>query len=108
GGRLGDSSPDGAALPSAISPYGLAADALGNVAFSDTVNAAFQPEFQVGVTSVVRVVTSQSQLKTLAGGTPQPAPAGTPARDAWLWNPSALAFNRAGELFIAERGPCLI
>jgi trimeric autotransporter adhesin len=100
GGRLGGSSPDGAALPSAISPYGLAADARGNLAFADTVNAAFA--------SAVRVVTSQSQLKTLAGGTPKPAPAGISARDGWLWNPSAIAFNSAAELLIAEMGPCLI
>ena len=59
---------------------------------------------------MVREVTAQATptLITLAGATPKPAPDGTPARDAWLLNPAAIAFNPTGDLFIAETGSCLI
>jgi uncharacterized protein (TIGR03437 family) len=83
-----------------ISPYGLAADSRGNIAFADSTN--------LGFARVVREVTAQSTLKTLAGGSPKPAADGTPARDAWFLNPVGMAFNRAGDLYIAESDACLI
>lgn len=99
GGQIA-SSPDGPALPSGISPYGLTVDSAGNIAFAESTNAGFA--------RVVREVTAQSTLKTLAGGSPKPAPDGTPVRDAWFVRPVAIAFNRAGDLYIAESDACLI
>jgi uncharacterized protein (TIGR03437 family) len=97
GGQDGENiSPDGPAVPSSIKPLGLAVDAHGNVAFADNDG------------TLVRVVTTQSMLQTLAGANPKPAPDGTPALAAWFINPVAIAFNAAGDLYIAEAGPCLI
>ncbi len=76
------------------SPYGLAVDARGNIAYAED--------------GMIRQVSAGSAPRTLAGGSPKAAPDGTPARDAWLLNPTGLAFNRTGDLFIAESGPCLI
>ena len=86
-----------------INPGSLAADTHGNVAFTDTLQSTIATN--VGV---VREVTAQSTLINLAGAAPKPAPDGTPARDAWLLNPTSITFNRAGDLFIAEFGSCLI
>jgi uncharacterized protein (TIGR03437 family) len=94
GGPASSASPDGPPLQTAINPQTIAADAHGNVAFTDG--------------SAVREVTAQPTLQTVAGGAPKPAPDGTPARDAWLLNPLGIAFNPAGDLFIAETGACLI
>jgi uncharacterized protein (TIGR03437 family) len=94
GGPGPSTSPDGPPLQTFINPQTIAADAHGNVAFTDG--------------SAVREVTAQPTLQTLAGGAPKPAPDGTPARDAWLLNPLGIAFNPAGDLFIAETGVCLI
>jgi uncharacterized protein (TIGR03437 family) len=78
----------------------IAADAAGNVAFAESPNGNFA--------SRIRVLTPQATLKVLAGGAPKPAPGGIPARDAWFLLPSAIAVNRAGDLFVAEAGACLI
>jgi uncharacterized protein (TIGR03437 family) len=96
GGSIASCSPDGPALPSGIDPLGLAVDAHDNIAFAD------------GCGISVREVTAQSMLQTLAAGSPQPAPDGTPARSAWFLKPVAIAFNGGGELYIAEAGPCLL
>ncbi len=98
GGPAFSPTSDGPPLMTAIHPGSIASDAHGNVAFTDTLPA----------NPVVREVTAQATLITLAGGTPRPAPDGTPARDAWLLYPAAIAFNRTGDLFIAETGSCLI
>jgi hypothetical protein len=90
------SSPDGPALPSAIFPQGLAVDGHGNIAFAD------------GNANVVRQVTLRAAIQTLAGGNPKPAPDGTPARAVWLVDPVAIAFDKGGDLYIAEAGACLI
>jgi uncharacterized protein (TIGR03437 family) len=103
GGPVSSPSPDGPPLQTAISPTSLAADTHGNVAFTDTLRSTIAT-----TVGVVREVTAQSTLINLAGATPKPAPDGTPARDAWLLNPTSIAFNRAGDLFIAEFGSCLI
>ena len=103
GGPVTSPSPDGPPLQTAISPTSLAADTHRNVAFTDTLRSTIATN--VGV---VREVTAQSTLINLAGATPKPASDGTPARDAWLLNPTSIAFNRAGDLFIAEFGSCLI
>ena len=101
GGPASSSSPDGPPLQTAIQPGTVAADTHGNVAFTESLSYPT-------TTDAVREVTAQSTLTTLAGATPKPAPDGTPAREAWLINPSGIAFNRAGDLFIAEAGTCLI
>jgi uncharacterized protein (TIGR03437 family) len=100
GGQAGPNSPDGPSLPSSLRPYGLAVDQRGNVAFAESAGFVFA--------GVLRQVTAQATLRTLAGGSPKPAPDGTSARDAWFLNPVGIAFNRAGELYIAEWGACLI
>jgi uncharacterized protein (TIGR03437 family) len=83
-----------------LTTYGIAADGRGNIAFADSPNSAYANR--------IRLLTPQSTLRTIAGGAPQPAPDGTPARDAWFLSPTALALNRAGDLFVAESGSCLI
>jgi uncharacterized protein (TIGR03437 family) len=98
GGPAFSPTSDGPALLTAIHPGSIAADAHGNVAFTDSVPG----------TPVVREVTTQASLITLAGATPKPAPDGTPARDAWFLDPAAIALNRTGDLFIAETGSCLV
>jgi hypothetical protein len=102
GGPAFSASPDGPPLQTAILPGTIAADNHGNVAFTESL-----PYNSAG-TDAVREVTAQATLITLAGAAPKPAPDGTPARDAWLINPTSIAFNRAGDLFIAEAGVCLI
>ena len=83
-----------------LTTYSLAADPAGNIAFTDSPNGNFA--------SRIRLLTSQSTFRIVAGGSPKPAPAGTPARDAWFLSPTAIAFNRAGDLYLAEGGACLI
>jgi uncharacterized protein (TIGR03437 family) len=83
-----------------LDPSGLAADAAGNIAFADSPNGTFA--------SRLRVLTPQSTFKIVAGGSPKPAPNGTPARDAWFLSPTAIAVNRAGDIYLAEGGDCLI
>jgi sugar lactone lactonase YvrE len=100
GGQLGQTSPDGPALPAAIAPAGLAADSRGNVAFADSPNGVDG--------SLIREVTAQASLVTLGGAMPQPAPDGTAAKSAWFISPAAIAFDHEGKLLIAETGPCLI
>ena len=102
GGPASSSSPDGPPLQTAIVPGVIAADTHGNVAFTESL------PYPAGTTDAVREVTAQATLTTLGGATPKPAPDGTAARDAWLINPTGIAFNRAGDLFIAEAGTCLI
>lgn len=83
-----------------LSTSSIAADPAGNVAFADSPNGVYA--------SRLRVMTPEAGLKTIAGATPKPAPNGISARDAWLLSPTAIAVNRAGDLFIAESGACLI
>jgi uncharacterized protein (TIGR03437 family) len=101
GGSASSSSPDGPPLQTNIAPGTIAADAHQNLAFTDT-----RPYPASG--AVIREVTAQATLVTLAGANPEPAPDGTSARDAWFLNPAAIAFNPSGDLFIAETGSCLI
>jgi uncharacterized protein (TIGR03437 family) len=79
-----------------------ALDGEGNIAYSDSVFSSGQFRYRV------LEFTAQSDVKVLAGDTPKPAPDGMAARDAWLLGPSAIAFNRAGDLYIAEQHACLI
>jgi uncharacterized protein (TIGR03437 family) len=98
------SSPDGPALPSVIHPSLLAVDAQGNVAFADTF------EFVNHYLSLaeIREVSANSKLQTLAGSAPRIVPDGTPLLNAWFEQPSAIAFSRTGDLYVAEFRACLI
>jgi uncharacterized protein (TIGR03437 family) len=57
---------------------------------------------------VIQEFSSQSVLTTLAGGSPQPAPDGTPLSQAWFLGPLSIAFSHTGDLFVAEDQACLI
>ena len=103
GGATGPSSPDGPALPSVILPSYITADAQGNVGFVDVQHGSVDSSLVE-----VREVTAQSTLKTLAGANPQPAPDGTPVRNAWFLGPSSIAFDQSGNLYLAESQVCLI
>jgi uncharacterized protein (TIGR03437 family) len=98
------SSPDGPALNTVIYPFALAVDARGNIGFADT----FTPVNHYLTLNEVRVVTSDGQLKTLAGANPQIAPDGTPLKSAWFLSPTSVAFSRSGDLYIAENRSCKI
>jgi uncharacterized protein (TIGR03437 family) len=97
-----NSSLDGPALPSNITPSWLSVAGNANIAFSDS--------FQVPYNAIleVREVTAQSMLVTLAGANPQPAPDGTPLNKAWFFSPSSLAFDPSGNLYIADFQACQI
>jgi uncharacterized protein (TIGR03437 family) len=97
------SSPDGPALPSALTPSNLTVDAQGNIAFLDS---SFVNLYLYDVE--LREVTPQSTLKTLAGSLPAAAPDGTAARSAWFLNPNSIAFDHSGNLYIAESYTCKI
>jgi len=55
---------------------------------------------------LIREITSQAMIQTIAGGQPQPAPDGTAALSAWFIQPNSIAFDRAGELYIGQS--CII
>jgi uncharacterized protein (TIGR03437 family) len=86
---------DGPALESFLnsisSPY---ADSSGNVFFTDH--------------NRLRKLTPDATIETVAGGAPISAPDGTSATDAWLANPSAIALNKAGQVYIFEQATCLL
>jgi len=83
GGYKGDGGP---AIKAEIGmPAGIAVDAAGNVFFSDRQN------------SVVRKITVDNQIRTVAGG----GPAGTTA-EAGLRTPTGIALDSAGNLYIAD------
>ncbi len=45
---------------------------------------------------------SADGVTIVAGANPRPAPDGTPAADAWLLSPGAIAFDSAGALYVTE------
>jgi uncharacterized protein (TIGR03437 family) len=104
GGQGYASSPDGPTLPSVINPSLLAVDAQGNIAFADTF--VFVNHYLA--LAEIREITPASQLRTLAGNAPQIVPDGTPLSSAWFEQPSAIAFSRTGDLYLAEFRACLI
>ncbi len=89
-------------MPSTISPSYLTVDPHGNVGFVDA--------FQLFYSSLIEIreVTPQFTLKTLAGANPQPAPDGTPLRNAWFLGLISIAFDSSGNLYVAEVQDCLI
>ncbi|HJQ27266.1 MAG TPA: gluconolaconase [Blastocatellia bacterium] len=69
-------------------PFGVAADRRGNVLVSD------------GATSRIRLITPQGEVKTIAGA--GEGYADGPALEAQFNTPSAIAFDAAGNLIIAD------
>ncbi len=88
-----DSTGDGGPATSAAIhlPVGVAVDGAGNIYFSEYVNHR------------VRRVNPAGIISTIAGtGTPGPLGDGGPANQAQLYSPSGLAFDSAGNLYIAD------
>ncbi len=82
---------DGPALKTEISDGGasaLLAGPGGTVSFAE------------GLT--VRELTSEAMIQTIAGGQPRRAPDGTAAQSAWFIQPSTIAFDHAGALYVGE------
>ncbi|MGA2267161.1 MAG: hypothetical protein ABSH44_01705 [Bryobacteraceae bacterium] len=81
----------------AVNPTGLARDVVGNIYFSDAGN------------HTVRRIAPDGTITLVAGtGDPGFSGDGGPARLARLSSPSGLAFDIAGNLYIADRGNSLI
>jgi uncharacterized protein (TIGR03437 family) len=110
-GKLLRYAPDGTnsavATPSGFSqsgiPFPLSVDPQGNLAFASGIT----PDAYVAI-PIVQEFTNQSVLTTVAGSNPQPAPDGTPLRNAWFLGPLSMAFSHTGDLYIGEFGACLI
>ena len=91
----GGSSADGPALQTFLASnygMGLIADASGTVTFAEGY--------------LIRQLTTQSTIQTIAGGQPKSAPDGTKALDAWFVGSNSITFNRAGDLYIGQS--CMI
>jgi sugar lactone lactonase YvrE len=93
-GTPGYSGDGGPAINASLkAPWGLAMDAAGNLYVADLGNHR------------VRRITPAGVITTFAGnGTPGYSGDGGPAISSSLFNPSGLAFDAAGNLFIADPG----
>ena len=93
-GTAGYSGDGGPATSAEISqPYGMAFDHLGNLFFADFNE------------NVVREVNTAGIISTVVGtGAANYSGDGGPARSATLNNPTDVAFNAAGDLFITDAG----
>ena len=91
GGYSGDGGP--ATSAEITFPYGMAFDSSGDLFFADYA------------ANVVREVNTAGIISTAAGtGTANYSGDGGPATSATLTNPTDVAFNAAGDLFIADSG----
>src|SRR5207244_6397224 len=90
GSVSGDGGPATAATLN--TPVGLAIDAAGSLYIADRNNGR------------VRKVTPSGIISTLAGGGKDPVSEGAPATAVALGSPAGVAVDRAGNLFIADRG----
>ncbi|MEO7143204.1 MAG: hypothetical protein ABI165_06825, partial [Bryobacteraceae bacterium] len=88
-GFVGDNGP--AAQAQLNAPQGVGVDASGNVLIADTEN------------NRIRRVNAQGVIQTVAGSDPSNGDRG-PALAARLFQPSGVAFDAAGNLYIAETG----
>ncbi len=87
-----------APVPTPAGPFNqLAIDPHGNIAA--LIN---------GVAPTIQTLTTQSVQTIVAGANPQPAPDGTPLKNAWLLGFAYLAFGPTGDLYASENGACLI
>ena len=91
-GTQGFSGDGGPAISAQLfSPYGVAVDTAGNLFIADTVN------------NRIRKVTPGGIISTVAGnGTQGSGGDGGPATSAQLFNPTGVAVDTAGNLFIAD------
>jgi uncharacterized protein (TIGR03437 family) len=108
GGSAPLSSPDGPAAGTTISPSFVAIDPLGNVIFAENFVTARPPTGLPRTLNEIRVITTDSQLKTIAGGNPTPVPDGTPLRSAWFWNLQGLAISYGGVLYMGDSRACKV
>ena len=104
-GASGDGGDGGAANAAGLnSPGGVAVDGTGNLYIADTGNDRIRK-----VTASSGVISGSSIISTVAGTLSRPVgPTGyngdnQPAGNAWLNNPSGVAFDGAGNLYIADR-----
>jgi len=89
-GQFGTAGDGGAARSAQIAVIGIAVDQAGDLYIADGV-------------SLVRKVNSAGVIGTVAGGgTPPAQPDGIPATAAWLFEPTAVAADAAGNLYISE------
>jgi streptogramin lyase len=97
-------SPDGS--PAATSPLALATDNVANIVFDTDGNLTFSE----GRPCVVRrIVRKTGLLQTVAGnGACGYAGDGGPAKEARLKAPAEIAFDRVGDLYIADAGNNLV
>ncbi len=97
-------SPDGS--PAATSSLALATDGVVNVVFDDDGNMVFA---EARVCRIRRIVRKTGLLETLAGnGSCGYSGDGGPAREARLKAPAEIAFDRHGNLYIADAGNNLV
>jgi uncharacterized protein (TIGR03437 family) len=102
GGRGGDG-PANQALLRLVSC--IAADQARNIYFCDNMGPSTIP--YTGV-NLVRELTPQAIVQTIAGGNPKAAADGTAALDSWLASPGIVGVDRKGALNIAEEEICTI
>ena len=97
GGVLGDGGPAvGATLEE---PSGVAVDTAGNMFIADRTNCRIRKIS--AVTGVISTVAGSGAFCAYAGD-------GGPANSAWLDNPSGVAVDSAGNIFMADTNSCLI
>ena len=89
-GTIGGSA-DGIGANAGLSwPHGVVADTAGNVFVADTYN------------STIRKIAPEGTVTTLAGGVRMPGSVDGIGSDARFYDPSAIAIDAAGNLFIAD------
>jgi sugar lactone lactonase YvrE len=97
GGVLGDGGP--AVRATLEEPSGVAVDTAGNIFIADRTNCRIRKIS--AATGVISTVAGSGVFCAYAGD-------GGPANSAWLDNPSGVAVDSAGDIFMADTNSCLI